>query len=75
MEFILEWKDYYRQGDIVLISYWYNGMPTPVEILKTEGNRFVVSHNTPQSKIQNAPDEKIWKKDIITKSKYVRLKT
>lgn len=75
MEFILEWKNYYQKGDIVLISYWYNQMITPVVIKDILPQGYLVSHNTPESKIQNAPQEKIFKKDIISKSPYVRLKS
>ena len=66
MDFILEYKNFYKPGDIVKIQYWYkiimpNGLPliTPVKILEKKGNKFLVSHNISQSKIQNAPDEMI----------------
>lgn len=66
MEFLCEYKSFYKEGDIVLIEYWYNDMITPVKILERESSRkFKVSHNIPQSKIQNAPDEIIKTSDII----------
>ena len=65
MKYILEFKSFYNEGDIVLIEYWYNDMETPVKILEKVGNKYLVSHNVEQSKIKNAPDEMISKKDII----------
>jgi hypothetical protein len=59
-------KNYYKEGDLVLIEYWYNGMITPVKILeKLSKVSYKVSHNVPNSQIQNAPDEIIKKSDII----------
>lgn len=66
MKFILEFKSYYKEGDIVNIKYWYNKMITPVKILEKKGNKYLVSHNIPQSKIQNAPDELLKNSDIIS---------
>lgn len=66
MKFILEFKSYYKEGDIVNIKYWYNKMVTPVKILEKKGNKYLVSHNIPQSKIQNAPDELLKNSDIIS---------
>jgi hypothetical protein len=66
MKYILEFKSFYNEGDIVLIEYWYNDMETPVKILEKVGNKYLVSHNVEQSKIKNAPDELISKKDIIS---------
>jgi hypothetical protein len=66
MEFILEYKNFYKEGDIVLISYWYNGMITPVKILEKSGNKWIISHNNSHSKIKNAPDEKISSYQIIS---------
>lgn len=73
MDFILEYKNFYKPGDIVKIQYWYkiimpNGLPliTPVKILEKKGNKFLVSHNISQSKIQNAPDEMIKTSQIIS---------
>jgi hypothetical protein len=65
MEFILEYKNFYKEGDLILISYWYNGMITPVKITGKLGNKWIVSHNNPHSKIKNAPDEKINTYQII----------
>ena len=73
MNFILEYKSFYKPGDIVNIQYWYkiimpNGLPliTPVKILEKKGNKFIVSHKISQSKIQNAPDETIKSSRIIS---------
>jgi len=66
MKFLLEFKSFYNEGDIVLIEYWYNDMITPVKIVeKVSKVSYKVSHNVPNSKIQNAPDEIIKKGDII----------
>jgi hypothetical protein len=65
MKFLLEYKSYYKIDDIVLIEYWYNDMVTPVKILEKKGGYYKISHNIPQSKIKNAPDEKIKSSDIL----------
>jgi hypothetical protein len=65
MNFLLEFKNYYKEGDIVLIEYWYNGMITCVMITNITGRKYKVTHNIPQSKIFNAPDENIKYSDII----------
>jgi hypothetical protein len=66
MKFLLEFKSFYNEGDIVLIEYWYNDMITPCLIVeKVSKMSYKVSHNVPNSKIQNAPDEIIKKGDII----------
>jgi hypothetical protein len=66
MKFILEFKSFYKEGDIVLVEYWYNDMITPVRIVeKLSKVSYKVSHNVPNSKIQNAPDEVIKSTDII----------
>jgi hypothetical protein len=68
MKFILEFKSFYNIDDTVLIEYWYNDMITPVKIIeKVSKSSFKVTHNVPQSKIQNAPDEIIKSSDIIDK--------
>jgi hypothetical protein len=68
MDFLLEFKGFqFKEGDVVLIHYWYNDMVTPVKILEKKGNFFEVSHNVPHSKIQNAPDEKVKSTEIISK--------
>lgn len=69
MNYITEFKSFYQINDIVLIEYWYNNMISPVIILERKGNKFLVSHNNEYSKIQNAPNELISKKDIIDKYK------
>jgi hypothetical protein len=66
MKFILEFKSYYKEGDVVNIKYWYNKMITPVKIVEKKGSKYLVSHNISQSKIQNAPDELIKSSDIIS---------
>jgi hypothetical protein len=66
MKFLLEFNSFYNEGDIVLIEYWYNDMITPVKIVeKVSKMSYKVSHNVPNSQIQNAPDEIIKKSDII----------
>jgi len=67
MKFILEYKSFYNVDDIVLIEYWYNDIVTPVKILEKNRGHYKVTHNIPQSKIKNAPDEKIKTSDIIDK--------
>lgn len=66
MKHLFEYKSFYKEGDIVLIEYWYNDMITPVKIIeKVSSRKFKVSHNIEQSKIFNAPDEIIKTSDII----------
>jgi hypothetical protein len=65
MKFLLEFKEYYNVGDIVLIEYWYNGMILPVKIIEKNKRSFKVTHKIPESKIFNAPDELIKSSDII----------
>jgi hypothetical protein len=70
MKFIVEFKSFYKVGDIVLIEYWWDDMITPVKILEQMSPRTLkISHNIPQSKINNASDEIIKTSDIID---YVR---
>ena len=66
MKFLNEYKSFYKEGDIVLIEYWYNDMITPVKILEKVSSRsFKITHNISQSKIFNAPDETIKTSDLI----------
>ena len=65
MQYLIERKSYYKIGDIVLIEYWYDGRIVPVRILDRVGNQYHITHKVPDSKIQNAPDEKIKSSDII----------
>lgn len=66
MKFLFEFKSFYKEGDIVLIEYWFCDIITPVKILeKTSKISYRVSHNVPNSKIFNAPDEIIKSNDII----------
>ena len=70
MKFIVEFKSFYKVGDIVLIEYWWDDMITQVKILEQMSPRTLkISHNIPQSKINNASDEIIKTSDIID---YVR---
>lgn len=66
MKFILEFKTFYKENDLVLIHYWYNGMVTPVTIKEKRGNKYLVSHDNEKSKIRNAPDETVKVSDIIS---------
>lgn len=66
MKFILEYKQFYKEGDIVILEYWYNDVITPVKILeKLSKQSFRVTHNIDESKIFNAPDEIIKTSDIM----------
>ncbi len=66
MKFLLEYKSFYKEGDVILIEYWYNDMITPVKIVeKLSKVSYKVTHNVPNSKIFNAPDEVIKSSDII----------
>lgn len=66
MKFLLEFKSFYNVGETVLVEYWYNDMVTPVKIIeKISKVSYKVSHNVPNSKIFNAPDEIIKSSDII----------
>ena len=66
MKFLLEFKSFYNVDDIVLIEYWYCDIITPVKIVeKLSRVSYKVSHNVPNSKIFNAPDEIIKSSDII----------
>jgi hypothetical protein len=66
MQFIVEFNQFYKVGDIVLIEYWWSDMLTPVKIIEQISPRtFKVSHNITQSKIFNAPDEIISTGDIV----------
>jgi hypothetical protein len=66
MKFILEFKSFYKVGDIVLIEYWYDDIITKVKVVEQLSPRsFKVTHNIPESEIKNAPDEVIKTSDII----------
>ncbi len=70
MQFLLEYKSFYKEGDIVLIEYWYNDMLVPVKIIeKVSKTKYKVSYNVEGSAIKNAPDEIIKSSDIIDKKK------
>jgi len=71
MQFIVEFNQFYKVDDIVLIEYWYNDMITPVKIVEQLSSRtFKVSHNIPESKIFNAPDEVISSSDILDRARF-----
>lgn len=65
MKYLLEFKSYYSEGDIVYIEYWYNGMLTPVTLLERIGRSWKISHQNQYSTIFNAPDEIIKTSDIV----------
>lgn len=67
MKWILEKNNFYKEGDIVIIEYWYNMMLCPVKIIKKIGRKFEVSHDNEYSKIKNAPNEFVKSVDIIDK--------
>ena len=73
MKFLVEYKSFYQEGDIVLIEFWYkpenmDRIITPVQIIEKRGKSlFRVSHDNPHSKLRNAPDEIIKSGQIITK--------
>ena len=70
MRFLLEYKSFYKEGDIVIMEYWYNDMLTPVRIIeKISKSRFKVSHDVEGSAIKDAPDEVIKTSDILDKHK------
>lgn len=69
MNFLLESKNHYKLGDIILIEYWYSDFITPVKVIGIVGKRYKVSHKIDESEIFNAPDEIIKTKDIIDKYK------
>lgn len=62
---IIESSNFYKEGDKVLIEYWYNDMITCVMINEIVGRKYKITHNIPESKIFNAPDELIRSTDII----------
>ena len=56
MKFLLEFKSFLKEGDNVLIEYWYNDMVTPVKIVeKISKVSYKVSHNVPNSKFLMLP--------------------
>lgn len=65
MNFLVEYSSYYKAGDKVLIEYWYDSMVCPVLIKEVIGRKYKITHNIPESKIFNAPDEFIKSSDII----------
>lgn len=66
MQYIVEYKNFYKVGDIILLEYWYNGMIVPAKIIENiSKSRFKVSHNVDASSIRNAPDEVIKSSDIL----------
>lgn len=70
MKFLFEFNSFYNIGDVVLIEYWHNDMLVPVKVVEIiSKNKLKVTHNIPQSKIPNAPDEIIRTSDILDKYK------
>ena len=69
LDFIFEFSEHYKIGDIVLIEYWYDDIITPVKILEKIKRKNKVTHNISESKIQNAPDKIISSSSIIDKFK------
>jgi hypothetical protein len=70
MKFILEYKEFYKEGDVVIIEYWYNDMLVPVKIIeKVSKSRFKISYDVEGSAIRNAPDEVIKTSEILDKHK------
>ena len=72
MDYIIEKKNFYKEGDTVLVEYWYkpsgkDKFITPVKITKKQGRKYLVSHNVDKSRIKNAPDELITPNKIIHK--------
>lgn len=68
MQNLLEYNSFkYQPDDIVIISYWYNDILTPVKIVEKVGRKYLITHNIEQSKIFNAPDEYIKSSEIIDK--------
>ena len=68
MQYIVEYKDFYKIGDVILLEYWYNDMLVPVKIIeKISKSRFKVSYDVEGSDIRNAPDEVIKSSDILDK--------
>lgn len=70
MKFILEYKSFYKEDDLVLVEYWYNGMLTPCKIIeKVSKTKYKISHKVEGSQIFNAPDEVIKSSDILDRYK------
>jgi hypothetical protein len=70
MKFLTEFKSFYKVGDTIILEYWYNDMLVPVKVVEIiSKNKLKVTHNIPQSKIPNAPDEIIKTSDILDKYK------
>jgi hypothetical protein len=68
MKYISEFKSYYKEGDVVLIEYWYNQMIIPVTIIEQVSPRkYLVSFIN--SELKNAPDQIIKTSDIIDNHK------
>jgi hypothetical protein len=65
MRYIIERKDHYKIGDMIILEYWYNDMLTVCKIVDIIGKKYLISHNVSNSKIPNAPDEIIKSSDII----------
>jgi hypothetical protein len=55
----------YKEGDYILMEYWYNDIITPVKIIEKKGGKYEITHNIEDSSIKNAPNEVITKDRII----------
>ena len=58
-------------GDLVNITYFLTGEPTPVKIKEIcrEGSGYIVSFDVPDGKFKGAPDLKISNSDILGPAK------
>ncbi len=56
----------FKEGDLVLIHYWYDHHIEIVKIIeKVSASKFKISYDIEECKIKNAPDEIIKKSEII----------
>jgi hypothetical protein len=55
----------FKEGDYVLIEYWYKDILTPVKIVEKKGRTYTIDHNIEGSDIRNAPKEKITRDRIV----------
>lgn len=65
MNYLFEYKSFYKIGDLVIIEYWYDDRITPVVIKDIIGRKYLISHKNEYSKIKNAPDQLIKANDIL----------
>lgn len=55
----------FKEGDIVLIEYWYNDILLPVEIIEKKGRKYRISFNIEDNILKGAPEEIIKKEQIV----------